>query len=59
MVGVNMGFHNPMFAYVEVDYKEADPLGETAERTQKALAFYELDLGLNHVRQYPEPLEEM
>lgn len=61
MVGVDVGFENPMFACLEIDYEEADndPTGEAAQKTQQTLTFYELDLGLNHVvRKYSEPLEE-
>lgn len=61
MVGVDVGFENPMFACLEMDYEEADndPSGEAAQTTQQTLTFYELDLGLNHVvRKYSEPLEE-
>ncbi|GLG92316.1 Splicing factor 3B subunit 3 [Gryllus bimaculatus] len=60
-VGVDVGFDNPMFACLEIDYEEADndPTGEAAHKTQQTLTFYELDLGLNHVvRKYSEPLEE-
>ncbi|XP_053201633.1 splicing factor 3B subunit 3-like isoform X1 [Panonychus citri] len=60
-VGIDVGFDNPMFACLEMDYEEADndPTGEAAQRTQQTLTFYELDLGLNHVvRKYSEPLEE-
>uniref|UniRef100_A0A6B2EBF0 Splicing factor 3B subunit 3 n=1 Tax=Phlebotomus kandelakii TaxID=1109342 RepID=A0A6B2EBF0_9DIPT len=61
MVGVDVGYENPMFACLEIDYEEADsdPTGEVAQKTQQTLTFYELDLGLNHVvRKYSEPLEE-
>jgi len=61
MVGVDVGFENPLFACLEIDYEEADsdPSGEAVHRTQQTLTFYELDLGLNHVvRKYHEPLEE-
>ncbi|KAG0729789.1 Splicing factor 3B subunit 3 [Chionoecetes opilio] len=61
MVGVDVGFENPLFACLEIDYEEADtdPTGEAVHRTQQTLTFYELDLGLNHVvRKYHEPLEE-
>ncbi|XP_026468479.1 splicing factor 3B subunit 3-like isoform X2 [Ctenocephalides felis] len=61
MVGVDVGFENPMFACLEIDYEDADsdPTGEAAMKTQQTLTFYELDLGLNHVvRKYSEPLEE-
>ncbi|XP_060519278.1 splicing factor 3B subunit 3 isoform X2 [Cylas formicarius] len=61
MVGVDVGYFNPMFACLEIDYEEADtdPTGEAAQKTQQTLTFYELDLGVNHVvRKYSEPLEE-
>ena len=60
-VGVDVGFENPMFACLELDYEEADSdhTGEAAQTAQQTLTFYELDLGLNHVvRKYSEPLEE-
>ncbi len=51
IVGVDVGFENPVFACLEMDYEEADtdPTGEGALKTQQTLTFYELDLGLNHV----------
>ena len=61
IVGVDVGFENPTFACLEIDYEESDsdPTGEAAANTSQALTFYELDLGLNHVvRKYSEPLEE-
>lgn len=61
IVGVDVGFENPMFATLELDYEEADndPTGEVAQVAQQMLTFYELDLGLNHVvRKYSEPLED-
>lgn len=60
-VGVDVGFENPMFACLEMDYEEVDldHTGEVAQQTQQQLTFYELDLGLNHVvRKYSESLEE-
>jgi len=60
LVGVDVGFENPMFACLEVDYEESDQdhTGEAFAETQQSLTFYELDLGLNHVvRKYSEPLE--
>ncbi|KAI1285558.1 Splicing factor 3B subunit 3 [Halotydeus destructor] len=60
-IGIDVGFENPMFACLEMDYEDADndPTGEAAQNTQQTLTFYELDLGLNHVvRKYSEPLEE-
>ncbi|CAL8090375.1 unnamed protein product [Calicophoron daubneyi] len=61
MVGVDVGFDNPLFACIEMDYEDADqdPTGETAHSANQLLTYYELDLGLNHVvRKYSEPLEE-
>ncbi|XP_074644658.1 splicing factor 3B subunit 3 [Tubulanus polymorphus] len=61
MVGVDVGFENPTFACLEIDYEEADsdPSGEAGIKTQQMLTYYELDLGLNHVvRKYSEHLEE-
>lgn len=51
VVGVDVGFENPVFACLEIDYEEADgdATGEAAQKTQQTLTFYELDLGLNHV----------
>ncbi|CAH8491836.1 unnamed protein product [Dicrocoelium dendriticum] len=61
MVGVDVGFDNPLFACIEMDYEDADqdPTGEAARSANQLLTYYELDLGLNHVvRKYSEPLEE-
>lgn len=61
MIGIDVGFENPTFACLEIDYEEADtdPNGEAAQKTQQMLTYYELDLGLNHVvRKYSEQLEE-
>lgn len=51
IVSVDMGYENPMFAALEVDYSNAelDPTGQAYDDIQKKLTFYELDLGLNHV----------
>ncbi|CAE7694314.1 SAP130B, partial [Symbiodinium microadriaticum] len=57
--GVDVGFDNPIFAMIELEYKEADedPTGEAAMETEKRLTYYELDLGLNHVvRKWSEPI---
>lgn len=61
VVGVDVGFDNPTFACLEIDYEESDSdhTGEAAQKTQQLLTYYELDLGLNHVvRKYSEQLEE-
>ncbi|KIO30290.1 hypothetical protein M407DRAFT_5673 [Tulasnella calospora MUT 4182] len=60
IVGVDVGFDNPMFAALEVDYSESDqdPTGEAFNNAEKMLTFYELDLGLNHVvRKWSEPTD--
>ncbi|KAK9916752.1 hypothetical protein WJX75_006568 [Coccomyxa subellipsoidea] len=51
VIGLDMGFDNPVFAAIELDYADADqdPTGEAAGNAQKQLTLYELDLGLNHV----------
>ena len=51
IVAVDVGFDNPQFACLEVDYTpvDEDPVGDAAAGMPKTLAFYELDLGLNHV----------
>lgn len=41
MTGVDVGFDNPIFACLEIDYED--------DGLQKVLSFYELDLGLNNV----------
>lgn len=51
LVAVDVGFENPVFACLEVEYTDADqdPTGAAAEESEKMLTYYELDLGLNHV----------
>ena len=59
VVGIDVGFDNPVFAMIELEYTEADqdPTGEAAAETEKRLTYYELDLGLNHVvRKWSEPI---
>ncbi|EPT04569.1 hypothetical protein FOMPIDRAFT_95487 [Fomitopsis schrenkii] len=60
IVGLDVGFDNPMFAALEVDYSESDqdPAGEAFNNAEKMLTYYELDLGLNHVvRKWSEPTD--
>lgn len=49
--GLDVGYENPLFACLEVDY--GDPDNETSSVNtgdfQKLLVYYEMDLGLNHV----------
>jgi len=54
-----VGFENPVFACIELDYSEADQdsTGEAVLEAEKHLTYYELDLGLNHVtRKWSEPI---
>ncbi|KZF24133.1 hypothetical protein L228DRAFT_252598 [Xylona heveae TC161] len=60
MVGMDVGYENPVFAALEVDYSESDqdPTGQAYEELEKSLVFYELDLGLNHVvRKWSDPVD--
>lgn len=60
VVGMDMGFDNPQFAAIELDYGDvdADPTGEAAADAEKQLVIYELDLGLNTViRKHSEPID--
>lgn len=59
LCGVDVGFDNPIFAMIELEYTEADqdPSGEAFHLAEKKLTYYELDLGLNHVvRKWSEPI---
>lgn len=51
LVGLDVGYDNPVFASLEINYSDADqdPSGQAYRETQKTLTYYELDLGLNHV----------
>ncbi|KAI7862693.1 CPSF A subunit region-domain-containing protein [Spinellus fusiger] len=51
IVGLDVGFENPVFACLEVDYTDVDSdvTNQAMENVEKVLTYYELDLGLNHV----------
>jgi splicing factor 3B subunit 3 len=51
VTSLDVGYENPIFAALEVDYTEVDqdPTGQQYETLPKTLVYYELDLGLNHV----------
>ncbi|KAL2259969.1 hypothetical protein VTK26DRAFT_6181 [Humicola hyalothermophila] len=51
LVALDVGYANPVFAALEIDYTEADQdtSGEAGKRLEAQLVYYELDLGLNHV----------
>lgn len=60
LVGLDVGYENPVFAVLEVDYTECDldPTGQAFEDLEKLLVYYELDLGLNHVvRKWSDPVD--
>ncbi|KAI7907481.1 CPSF A subunit region-domain-containing protein [Cokeromyces recurvatus] len=60
IAAIDVGFENPMFACLEVDYTDADtdPTGEACKEAEKMLTYYELDLGLNHVvRKWSEAVD--
>src|SRR4051794_25326218 len=48
MVALDVGYANPVFAALEVDYGESDqdPTGQAYDEIEKLLVYYELDLGL-------------
>ncbi|KAJ9450267.1 putative splicing factor 3B subunit 3 [Diplonema papillatum] len=48
LIGLDVGFDNPVFAAIEVDHEESDE-DPQAPDAEKHLVYYELDLGLNHV----------
>jgi splicing factor 3B subunit 3 len=47
VVGMDVGFENPVFACLELDYEDVDEdvTGETLDMLSQTLTFYELDLG--------------
>jgi splicing factor 3B subunit 3 len=51
IVGVNVGFENPTFAAIELNYGESDrdETGQAAAVTKKYLTYYELDLSSNSI----------
>lgn len=60
LVGLDVGYENPVFAALEVDYTECDqdPTRQAFEEVEKSLVYYELDLGLNHVvRKWSDPVD--
>ncbi|KAF2194857.1 hypothetical protein K469DRAFT_546523 [Zopfia rhizophila CBS 207.26] len=57
---LDVGYDNPLFAVLEVDFSDADsdPTGRAVEQIEKELVYYELDLGLNHVvRKWSEKVD--
>ncbi|EGU85809.1 hypothetical protein FOXB_03657 [Fusarium oxysporum f. sp. conglutinans Fo5176] len=60
MVALDVGYSNPVFAALEIDYSEIDQdsTGQAMEELDTQLVYYELDLGLNHVvRKWSDPVD--
>ncbi|KAI5818999.1 CPSF A subunit region-domain-containing protein [Pyronema omphalodes] len=60
LTALDVGYENPVFAALEVDYNESDqdPTGQAYQEIEKMLVYYELDLGLNHVvRKWADPVD--
>ena len=60
LTALDVGYENPVFAALEVDYTESDqdPTGQAYQDIEKHLVYYELDLGLNHVvRKWSDPVD--
>ncbi|KAI9055492.1 hypothetical protein LZ554_000445 [Drepanopeziza brunnea f. sp. 'monogermtubi'] len=60
MCALDVGYANPVFAALEVDYGDSDqdPTGQAYDEIEKSLVYYELDLGLNHVvRKWSDPVD--
>ena len=60
LVALDVGYENPIFACLEVEYTECDqdPTGQALDDLEKHLVYYELDLGLNHVvRKWSDPVD--
>lgn len=51
MVGIDVGYENPLFACLEVEYGDIDSPFSAVNTGEgrKVLTYYEMDLGLNHV----------
>ena len=60
LVALDVGYANPVFAALEIDYSDADQdaTGQAVQEVETQLVYYELDLGLNHViRKWSEPVD--
>lgn len=51
LVGLDVGYENPLFACIEVDYGDEDDenSGVCTGKFQKLIVYYEMELSLNHV----------
>ncbi|KAF5628939.1 pre-mRNA-splicing factor rse-1 [Fusarium sp. NRRL 52700] len=58
LVALDMGYSNPVFASLEIDYSGSDQDPSGQEPPEVELIYYELDLGLNHVvRKWSETVD--
>ncbi|KAJ4268666.1 pre-mRNA-splicing factor rse1 [Fusarium torreyae] len=60
MVALDVGYSNPVFAALEIEYSEADQdsTGQSIEELHTQLVYYELDLCLHHVvRKWSDPVD--
>lgn len=57
LVGLDVGFDNPLFASIETNYHETNTTTGEESSGDKMFTIYEMDLGINHVvRKYAEPV---
>ncbi|KAI0150038.1 CPSF A subunit region-domain-containing protein [Hypoxylon sp. NC0597] len=58
LVALDVGYANPVFASLEIDYSELDQDPSDQAYPDVELVYYELDLGLNHVvRKWSETVD--
>lgn len=58
LVALDVGYSNPVFVSLEIDYSESDQGPSGQETPNVELVYYELDLGLNHVvRKWSETVD--
>jgi splicing factor 3B subunit 3 len=58
LLGLDVGYDNPVFAALELDFSQCEVDFSGREEPEKELVYYELDLGLNHiVRKWSEPVD--
>ncbi|KAF5701582.1 pre-mRNA-splicing factor rse-1 [Fusarium globosum] len=58
LIALDVGYSNPVFAALEIDYSESDQDPSGQEIPDVELVYYELDLGLNHVvRKWSETVD--
>ncbi|KAG5751836.1 hypothetical protein H9Q70_005526 [Fusarium xylarioides] len=58
LVALDVGYSNPVFAALEMDYSKSEQDASGHETPDVELVYYELDLGLNHVvRKWSEAVD--